>query len=92
MKLRLTQPGYENFTGLLGSMTFTNGTSDLEVSVETAAGMANIVRCERIDASVDTGQMDTTDTAVVVHDTAGDVDAATEPAPVDADNIDTPIV
>jgi hypothetical protein len=49
MKLRVTQPGYENFTGMLGSMHFTNGVSNDDVSAIMAAGMANIVRCEMVE-------------------------------------------
>jgi hypothetical protein len=86
MKLRLTQAGYESYTGLLGNLHFTNGTSDLDVSVETAAGIANILQCERIDGVADDGDMDITDPSIVVRNTAGDTSVADTPAPVDEDN------
>jgi hypothetical protein len=88
MKIRLTQPGYESFTGLFGSLTFTNGLSDDEVSIETAAGIANLIQCDRVEDDIDVGQFDVTDPSIVVRDTTGDPDVANEPAPANTDNTD----
>jgi len=46
MKLKLTQPGYENFTGLMGAVDFVNGVSSQYVSEQQAAGILNIIRGE----------------------------------------------
>lgn len=80
-KLKLTQPGYENFTGLLGAITFTNGLSDLEHSPETCAGVAAIMQCDRVIGRTDTGEDDVTDPTIIRHDNTGDFDASSNPAP-----------
>jgi len=49
MKLKLTQPGYENFTGLMGAVDFVNGVSSQYVSEQQAAGILNIIRGERLE-------------------------------------------
>lgn len=35
--IKLTEPGYENFTGVFGAINFTNGVSDYGVSPQKAA-------------------------------------------------------
>lgn len=35
--IKLTEPGYENFTGQMGAIDFTNGVSDYGVSPQKAA-------------------------------------------------------
>lgn len=35
--IKLTKPGYENFTGQMGAIDFTNGQSDYGVSPQKAA-------------------------------------------------------
>lgn len=35
--IKLTQPGYENFTGQMGSIDFTDGQSDYGISPQKAA-------------------------------------------------------
>jgi len=81
MKIKLTQPGYENFTGQLGNVTFTDGTSDGEVSEQSAAGIAAVYLVDQVVAGVDTGVLNTTNVELNVEDNTGDFNAATNPAP-----------
>lgn len=83
MKLQLTQAGYQTFTGQLGITTFTNGLSDMELSVEECAGIANIYQCDKIVTGTDVGKDDITDPSVVTSDTTGDFNVDTAPAPID---------
>ena len=83
MKLKLTQPGFETFTGQLGLTTFTNGQSDNELSVEECAGIAAICRCDEVVGSVDVGADDITDPNIVQQDATGSFNVDTFQAPVD---------
>lgn len=87
MKIRLTQPGYEALTGMLGNLSFTGGLSDLDVSAETVAGIANILQCDTVDGAAAT-LADDTDPAQQVDNTAGDADQATTAAPLQAEQTD----
>lgn len=49
MHLRLTQPGYENFTGSLGSTDFEDGVSVYSVSPQQAGGILLVVAGEMTD-------------------------------------------
>ena len=49
MRIRLTQPGYENFTGPLGAIEFTDGLSDYAVSPQQAGGILGIVQGEQVE-------------------------------------------
>lgn len=46
--IRLTAKGYENFTGRMGSITFTDGVSDYCVSPQQADTFGITVTCEYI--------------------------------------------
>ena len=48
MHLKLTQPGYENFTGQLGAIDFTDGVSDYGVSPRQAEGVTITVAGELV--------------------------------------------
>lgn len=50
MRLKLTEPGYENFTGMLGAVEFKDGLSVYGVSPQQASGLHNIVRGETVEA------------------------------------------
>lgn len=50
MKIKLTQPGYENFSDWLGTVAFVNGVSG-EVTQLEADRIASIYQCEFIDSS-----------------------------------------
>lgn len=49
MKLKLTQPGYEGFTGTLGAVEFTDGLSNYGVSPQQAGGITITIRGELVD-------------------------------------------
>lgn len=51
MRIKLTQPGYENFTGIMGAVEFTDGHSDYGVSPQQAGGILGIVQGEMVPAS-----------------------------------------
>lgn len=51
MKLRLTQPGYEQFTGQMGTVFFENGLSTADVKAIDAVRMAAQFLCEWEDGS-----------------------------------------
>ena len=46
MKMKLTQPGFENLTGRLGITEFVDGTSVNDITFEEFAGLANIYQAE----------------------------------------------
>jgi hypothetical protein len=86
-KLKLTQPGYENFTGRIAQMDFADGTSVMAHSPETCGGIANVLQCDRVEVingtDTDTGIDDTTDPTNKVRDNTGDPDVANQQAPTD---------
>lgn len=47
--IKLTQPGYENFTGQMGQIDFTDGQSDYGVSPQRAAAFLINVTGEYIE-------------------------------------------
>lgn len=49
MKLKLTEPGWENFTGLFGAVNFENGVSVDDVSAAEARHLAACVRLENAE-------------------------------------------
>lgn len=49
MRIKLTQPGYENFTGTMGAIKFEDGQSDYGVSPQQASGILNIVQGEMVE-------------------------------------------
>jgi hypothetical protein len=51
MKLKITQPGWEGFTGDFGGVQFDNAVSVVDVDPRTATRLANIVSVERIDGT-----------------------------------------
>jgi hypothetical protein len=51
MKIRLTQPGYESFTGQMGTVFFENGLSTTDVRPNDAVRMAAQFLCEWEDGS-----------------------------------------
>lgn len=53
MRIKLTQAGYENFTGMLGAVEFVDGSSDYGVSPQQASGILNIVEGEMVEAKVE---------------------------------------
>lgn len=55
MRLKLTQPGYENLTGVFGAINFTNGLSDYGVSPQQAEGIMLVVEAELVDEPAPTG-------------------------------------
>lgn len=50
MKLKITQPGFETYTGLLADVTFTNGVSDRDVTAAEAANLTTLFRTELVAA------------------------------------------
>jgi hypothetical protein len=81
MKIKLVQPGYENFTGHMGQVNFTNGISDVDLSVEQQATIAAIYQIDEWNGTADVGPLSVTNDQVNVEDTTGDFNAATAPAP-----------
>lgn len=53
MHLKLTQPGYETFTGMMGAVDFENGLSVYGVSPQQADGILLVVAGEMTDKSGD---------------------------------------
>lgn len=53
MRLKLTQPGYENFNGQLGQIDFTDGLSDYGVSPRQAEGVTITIAGELVDQQVE---------------------------------------
>lgn len=51
MRVKLTQPGYENFTGMLGAVDFEDGQSVYGVSPQQASGILLIVTGELVEAA-----------------------------------------
>lgn len=51
MKLRLTQPGFETYTGQMGVIFFEDGLSTADVREIDAIRMAAVMLCEREDGS-----------------------------------------
>lgn len=51
MRVKLTQPGYENFTGMIGAVEFENGASIYGVSPQQADGILNTYAGELVPAS-----------------------------------------
>lgn len=51
MRIKLTQPGYENFTGMLGAVDFEDGQSVYGVSPQQANGILLIVSGEMVEAT-----------------------------------------
>lgn len=47
-KLKITEPGWEGFTGLLGITQFTDGVSDEDLNINEARRLATIVRMEDV--------------------------------------------
>lgn len=52
MRLKLTEPGYETFTGVFGAIKFTNGLSDYGVSPQQASGIQLVIAAELVDEPV----------------------------------------
>jgi len=77
MKLRLTQPGYETFTGQMGTVFFDNGLSTADVKPIDAVRMAAQFLCQWEDGSPASVTQSILDHA---HATT-----ATVPAPINAD-------
>lgn len=48
MKIKLTEPGWETYTGDLGPIPFENGVSTREVNALEASRIANVVRVENV--------------------------------------------
>lgn len=48
MQLKLTQSGYENFTGVMGSIDFVDGVSSQDVSAHQAGGILNVIQGELV--------------------------------------------
>lgn len=51
MRIKLTQPGYETFTGMLGAVDFENGQSVYGVSPQQASGILLVVTGEMVEAT-----------------------------------------
>lgn len=48
-RIKLTQPGWETFTGAFGGVTFDNGVSVEEIADRQAQRLSAIVTCERLE-------------------------------------------
>lgn len=53
MKIKITQPGSESYTGFLGDVQFFGGVSVGDISEQSAAGIAAIYAIERIGDDVE---------------------------------------
>lgn len=53
MRVKLTQPGYENFTGTMGAVEFTDGMSNYGVSPQQAGGILTIVQGEMVELTAE---------------------------------------
>lgn len=87
MKLRITQPGWENYTGQLGMAFFENGLSVAAVPKIVARKLAGVVGCvweDGTNPSVTQDELTRTQAAPDVHTTAAPVmpEGTPEPAPV----------
>lgn len=72
MKLRLTQDGFEKYTGQMGVTFFEDGVSTTDVSTMDATRMAAVMQCEWEDgktASVTQRLLDEANTAAPVFET-----------------------
>lgn len=81
MHIRLTQPGYENFTGLLGAISFTDGLSDYGVSEQQAGGILIVVTGELVDvtAGADNQPVETPEVEPGAETPVGNPEAEPEP-------------
>jgi hypothetical protein len=52
MKIRLTQPGFEKYTGQMGVMQFEDGVTTHDVSHMDAMRMGAVMSCEAVDGQV----------------------------------------
>lgn len=74
MKLRLTQPGFDTYTGQMGTVFFENGLSTADVKPNDAVRMAAQFLCEWEDGSTASVAQSLLDHA---HMTVGDLKAVT---------------
>jgi hypothetical protein len=51
MKIRLMQPGFENFTGPMGRLVFEDGLSTTDVEGRDFLRMSSVMKCEREDGT-----------------------------------------
>jgi hypothetical protein len=66
-----------NFTGTLGNVQFTNGTSTYDLSPESMAGVAAIYACDTASSGgTDSGSLEDTTAAGFVESDVGDTDQA----------------
>jgi hypothetical protein len=54
-KIRLTQPGFEHYTGQMGVLVFEDGLSTSDVSENDARRMGAVMRCEWENTGADPG-------------------------------------
>lgn len=54
-RLRITEPGWDSYTGPLGGVMFTNGLSDDLVDATTARRLGSIIRIDMVDSGVQAG-------------------------------------
>jgi hypothetical protein len=52
MKIKMVQPGYEQFTGNFGGVEFLDGVSVVDVAPMIATRIANVVRVENVEDGV----------------------------------------
>lgn len=65
MKIKLTQPGYENFTGAIANVDFVDGVSSHDISPNEVTGLA---------ATISVAWVDEDESPVVVAPVASQVD------------------
>lgn len=72
MKIKLTQEGFENYTGQMGVHFFENGLSTADVSFRDSARMAAVMNCEYEDGTNCSPSQRLLDSALVEADSTRD--------------------